>query len=239
MSKIKGVAIAACYGFIIGSIISMSVNAMYKRSDSYIRDRVVMLKGDVGGCTGIEVKAASGKIYTLTAGHCKGITTTGVYKATLEDGSEVELKKVAISVKDDLMLLTAASDKSIDIATSIFQHQPIHTMTHGELYPSHRSDGEILEERIIQVAMYPLLTEEDTDQCRKDGNTMGFSFFEGPVCVANLLNLMSTARVRPGSSGGPALNDANQLIGIVSTTEESGISGLVPLRIIQQFMADK
>jgi len=47
--------------------------------------------------------------------------------------------------------------------------------------------------------------------------------------------LVSTARIIPGSSGGPLLNSANELVGIASATDGE-ISSFVALSDIQHFL---
>lgn len=209
-----------------------------KRSDSYLRTRVVMLQGDRGRCSAVQVKAPSGKVYTLSAAHCRDIVSKGnIIEGVMDDGQVFKLEVLEVSRKDDLMLLTSGTPHSIDIAKILEKHTKIHTMTHGRGLPSHRSDGELLLEQTVRLPMYSIDTDAKMVQCLADGNEPTFIMFsEYPECVSNLLVMLSTAKVRPGSSGGAAVNTNNELIGIVSISDGDSISGLVPLRIIQEFM---
>lgn len=156
--------------------------------NSWARDRVVMLYSATGACTGVQVKAPSKKVYILTARHCDRIAdAAGNIFATNEAG---RIQTVRIIAKADgpadLMLMSSMDDVYVPIANTEYTHERIFTMTHGNAFPSFRTDGELLKQ--IRVDVEDLTLDE----------------------------WFSTAWVIPGSSGGPAMNLRGELIGIVS-----------------------
>jgi S1-C subfamily serine protease len=187
-------------------------------TNDWMRDRVVLLHSNVGSCTGVAVKAPSGKVYTLTAAHCRELIVNSMVMAQLENGTEVPLKMVAIDIKHDLMLLSDANDekaeKSITIADKIEdKHLAVHTMTRGLGLPSHRADGEFLKEITF---MFPSRDSASSEM--------------------QITEMMITAHADPGSSGGPVLNDREELVGIVSCILNSQITTIVQLKDIKAFL---
>lgn len=235
MKKLFKVAAAFLAGVVI-------VNSIYQseltKTDKYIRNRVLMLKGNNGQCTGVEIKAPSGKIYTLTAGHCSALIVKGKIWATNEKGEEKQVDFISIDPIHDLMLLSAYDNKSIEVAKHVHQHERIHTLTHGHGYPTYRTDGELLNISLVEVGMH-INSEEDIKECTGAINRKlvfditSFSY----ICLISLEEQNTTAAILPGSSGGPALNSDGELVGIASCSSEgSFISGFVPLKYIHQFL---
>ena len=212
-----------------------------KTSDAYIRDRVVQLRGEHGACTGIQVEAPSGRVYTMTAAHCKAILADDMsVSSTDEAGDTKTIFMVDVDYDSDLMLMTSTSNKSIKVAKKTHRHQKIHTLTHGHMHETYRTDGELLEEDAAKVLVGPVESAEDMLACLAKPSNEVIVTPMGPLCVHNIPEMMTTAIVYPGSSGGPALNDKGELIGIVSVTEGGTIySGIVPLREILDFIKDR
>jgi S1-C subfamily serine protease len=206
-----------------------------KTTDSYIRNRVIQLEGNQMACTGIEVKAPSGRNYILTAAHCRALANeNSEIDAITEHDKRAIVHIIEFDAQHDLMLLTAIDNLSIEVAGKISAHQKIHTMTHGGRFPSYRTDGEMLEEREVRVRGEDILNEKDMAQCSGDFQYPSIDE-RGLYCAMKLTMAVSTAYVIPGSSGGPALDSSGRLVGIVSCTYGQ-FSGLVPLHDIIQFL---
>jgi CBS-domain-containing membrane protein len=188
-----------------------------------------MLTGNGMECSAIEVKAPSGKNYTMSAGHCAPMAVNEYIMATREDGSQIMIKVLKVDAERDLMLLEAADEKSIDVANSEKFHQHIHTLTHGHGMPTYRTDGELLKDVDIKIED-PIGSEEEMKKCKN----IVVGAFEMD-CELKLHVIMSTAQVLPGSSGGAILNKQGQLVGIVSCTD-GFFSGFVMLKDIQEML---
>jgi hypothetical protein len=212
-----------------------------KRSDAYLRDRVVMLHSDKGSCSGVLVKAPSGKVLILTAAHCRALVDDfNTVKARDEAGKEHTVMFVAEDSINDLMLLTADNMKvSIDVAEKVVMYEHVHTMTHGGAKPSYRTDGELLDNIRISVPIFGIGNDEDLHKCSGQQKLIIMFDFFGPVCAMNIMVERATAAIIPGSSGGPLLNEANDLVGIVSAGDGQGDYAFVPLKDIQRFLRNR
>lgn len=222
-------AVAAC----ILAFMLIHRGMVIKASDSYVRQRVFQLRGEKGACTGVQVKAPSGMVYMLTAGHCMAILGADhSAMSTDEDGTQKRVFMMDIDEDMDLMLMSPATTASIDIARNVHYHESIHTLTHGLTMPTYRTDGEVLQEQDVDVAYKSITTLEQLMACERPALTG-----EGVVCVKTLSEQMTSAQVYPGSSGGPVLDASGDLVGIVSIGSTNTIfSGMVPLHLIHDFI---
>lgn len=210
----------------------------FKKSDEYLRQRVVKLVGNRGSCSGIQVKVPSGRVVTLSAAHCQDITSENKITAISDNGDKTILTIIKADRSIDLMVLTAGDNSSIDVADSISMHEKVHTMTHGNGLMSHRSDGELLDLVTVRMALFGIGDEKDMRECIKIKGKVNIDIFSGLICIADLDLILSTARVRHGSSGGAVVNENNELVGIVSATDSDDIAGFVPLHKIHEYIKD-
>lgn len=221
---------------VIGAICSSG----YRKSDTYARNRIVRLYSRTSECTGVEIRAPSGKRYTLTAAHCRSILSEkGNAWAQTEDGERYIVSYVLEDEKSDLMLLTAAGPSAFTIATETSKHEHVHTMTHGDNMPAFRTDGELLEERLVDFPLFVVGDQTSLIACSMPKYQLGVMFSpNGPIiiCSFHMTQLYTTAMVLHGSSGGPLLDANNRVIGIVSTLQETGLSTFVTLKDIQKFL---
>lgn len=208
------------------------------KSDAYIRDRVLLLHNSQGSCSAVEVKSPLGKVYTLSAAHCSDLAVNGYIEGQDEKGDSKPLKIIKIDFAHDLLLLEGFDDKSVNVAGSIKIHDIVYTITHGHGHghgmPSYRTDGELLMEDEITIEA-PLFDEESITDCGKKKNHELVLGEYGYACRFKYNIVYSTASVIPGSSGGPALNEYGDLIGIVSATD-GFFSALIPLADVQAFL---
>lgn len=217
----------------------MGANMYSKTTDSYIRDRVVQLYSDHGGCSAIQIKAPSGNVYTLTARHCSALLENNRVRAKDEQGHIHILYLIDIDKDSDLMLLTSGDNKSIDVAAKIKAHQHVRTMTHGSMFPSYRTDGELLEEKDQIFPVASIQSKEDEDKCLAIPSQSPMETMFGRLCVLTLRNMAMTARVVPGSSGGAVYDNYGHLVGIVSALDDMGFGYMIPLHNIQAFLKDR
>jgi S1-C subfamily serine protease len=199
------------------------------QSDKYIRDRVLMITGKNVLCSAIEVRAPSGKNYTMSAAHCAAMAINGYVTAINEDGDQKMIKVLEVDDPHDLMLLEPYDEKSIDVAKSEQRHQRVHTITHGHGMPSYRTDGELLD--IVNIT---LATPIDSDEALAKCKNIVINDLE-LGCEKKYNVIMSTAQVLPGSSGGAVLNEEGKLVGIVSCTD-GFFAGFIPIDDINNLL---
>lgn len=238
MKKIIAFALVICVS--LGLSAECAHDRAIKASDNYIRNRVVQLTGNEHLCSGIEIKTPSGKKAILTAAHCAALLENNMLTATSENGDEDVVSMIAIDPAHDLMLLTSLDGKSINIAKSVHKHQKVHSLTHGHGFITYRTDGEMLEERTLIIPVFEINSQEDEDKCPATPyEKIIFDFSTGKqYCMLKLTLQGITAKIVPGSSGGPILNSAGELVGIVSAGDDV-FGFMVPLRSIHHFLRDK
>ena len=233
--KKYGAAIIVALVLAFSALVKHNETAM-KAEDSYIMDRVVMLKGDQGLCSGIEITSDSGKHYVLSAAHCTDIMKNNKAEAIRENGSKFIAFVIKVDRLHDLLLMSSADNTGIQIDDHVYKHQHIRTLTHGQGMPTYRSDGEVLAEQEIHVAAFMITSPADEVKCRAEKNRKVVQIFIfPPFCEATMNEVSMTAKVVPGSSGGAVLNDAGRLVGIVSSTN-GDFGFMVPLKEIKAFL---
>lgn len=234
----RALKIILIYAIIVGGILALIPND--KTSDAYIRDRVVMLENEHGSCSGIQVKAPSKKVYIMTAGHCSVLLSADNTTTAIDEyGNRNTVRLVELDAKDDLMLLTSPNNLSIDITDTVFTHEKIHTLTHGDHEPTYRTDGEILDIRTVTIPLTFSTSPAEDQKCIEEGHIPVHIFGPIGICTMILSEQMTSAWVVPGSSGGAALNEQGELIGIVSISDGGHFSGVIPLEEIKAFISDK
>lgn len=67
-----------------------------RKSDAFIRHRVLKLFTATESCTGVEVIAPSGKHYTMSAAHCIDLVVHGKVNAEDEDGKVHQINFIGL-----------------------------------------------------------------------------------------------------------------------------------------------
>lgn len=211
--------------------------SLFRASDLFVRNQVVLLESDQGGCTGVQVIGPSGHVYTLTASHCKPLLIGDKMKAITESGITYLVSLIAEDPSSDLLLLSSDSPTGVFVANEIFQHQKVHTLTHGHRMPTYRTDGELLDVQKVAVVLFDA-NESNVQQCSNMPKLqlVGVPGL-GMYCMMETYQMMATAGIIPGSSGGPLLDASGNLVGIASATNGS-FSAFVTLSDIKTFLKD-
>lgn len=186
--------------------------------DKESRSKIVKIVGDMGMCSGEQVEAPSGVSYIVTAGHCKGLMGPDGFEITTEDGRHLKRRMIAESTTSDLILLEGVPGmKGFPIAKDSYPGQKIHTLSHGGNMNTYETKGELIQFDIISAPLYAVDTPAKEAECSAMRKThVASDDFGGKVCMLTVGEIISTAMVVPGSSGGAVLNDNNELVGVVS-----------------------
>lgn len=214
-------------GLIAAFVVFTGAHKVYTAplSEAYIRERVVKIMDKNGfKCTGEQVRAPSGKDYILTAAHCKGDKKPGDEMLILDSKDKLTFVKVLEEDdKSDLLLLEGLPNlKGLPIA--IKPHKKgdhIRTFTHGQGLDTFKTEGEVIERRLLDVPFFEILSFDDLNECQGQkymvAPTLTFDNRIAMVCNLFTSLLITSAKAYPGSSGGPAVNDAGELMGVVSS----------------------
>lgn len=206
-------------------------------SEDHIRARVVQLSGMLGGfCTGEQVRAPSGKDYILTAAHCRNLAIDGLIFAQLDGGKLMLRRIVAEDRHSDLLLLEGMPNLTgLEIAPYTFIRDEVRTFTHGHGYPTYRTEGVIVTNAPVDIPTFPILGKASLASCLKYPKYHVVDTMTGAICVLSVPETVTTAMVVPGSSGGPVVNSAGKLVGVVSAVGD-GFGFLVRLSDITRFL---
>lgn len=155
-----------------------------------------------------------------------------------EDGTKYSTEMIAYNAATDLMVMTTPDKNYLLTAKKIHKHEKVHSITHGGGHDSFRTDGELMEEQQLDIGMFVIDSKLKYYQCVKEKNQRVVTSLFGMLCITTLTNEWSSMPVIPGSSGGAVLNEAGEIVGVVSTGGEGFMSGIVPLRHIQAILAN-
>lgn len=209
-------------------------------TDAYIRRSVVQLTNGQMSCTGEQIIAPSGKLFVITAAHCRGISEgTEKMTAVLEDGSKQTISVIAEDPTSDLLILTPVKGiPGLSIASSIYAHQHARAFTHGRAYATYKTEGEIVQEGTFEAPIFEINSFIDLLRCQAQPKYHPEMGLFSQSCVATLSEIIATVGVVPGSSGGAILNDRGQVLGIC-TGEQDPFSFWVKLDDIHRFLAKR
>lgn len=206
-----------------------------KASDYYLRARVVKLTGDHGLCSGTQIRAKDGKDYILSAAHCKDIAVKGVMKIESADGQLLDRAVLAEDEHSDLLLIEGIPNlKGIEVGAYLEKLEHIRTFTHGSGLDTWRSDGVKIMEKEIHVPLP--MAFKDCIMAKHKIEVVPTFWGDFKVCMLTTFTTVTDAKIVPGSSGGMVVNDAGQLVGVVSAGDSRGFGYLVRAIDISSFL---
>jgi hypothetical protein len=191
--------------------------------------------------TAFTVKAPSGKVYTLTNRHICDDSKDGYLYFFNSDEKLVGKRKILEKYnKHDLCLLEAMKDSPPITVADKVHIEHIAVVGHPLGYPLTAVIGDLVGTRDIQI--------EDSgtspDDCEKLPNRklhmdpMRLMFEQDPrVCVFSAPAYATTVINGPGGSGSPAINQDEELIGVMfAYSSEVAWGKLVPLDFVKDFL---
>lgn len=213
------------------------------KSEAYIRERSVKLIGRRGTCSGEQVKGHSGIDYILSAGHCKVLADSdNTILIQTEDKHVMRRRIIAEDPNSDLLLIEGLPDlEGLEIAERIVIQDHVRTFTHGAGMDTYMTEGEVVQQKHIDIGLFLISSEEDLDKCRDPKHrieqVVDIMGENKAICLMSVWETVVTAKIVPGSSGGMIVNDAGQLIGVASATDGS-FGYIVNLEHIQDFLSN-
>lgn len=207
-------------------------------------DRSVKLLGPRDQCSGVQIHAPSGKDYILSAAHCVKVAgAERIFYVELEDKTHVNKKIVVEDPNSDLLLIEGLDAKEgLRISREVKQGQHIRTYTHGHGMDTYMTEGRLLAERNITIAL-GLVGSDEVGACTDPKYRITYTDVLGagigmPLCLLKVKEAVTNAPVLPGSSGGMVVDDQGDIVGIVSAKEDM-LSWIVTLKDIKAFLKDR
>lgn len=188
--------------------------------------------------SGAIIKAPSGRKYLITNSHvCAVSRFKGKVKGSFEGGEIVHGKVVKDSVSADLCAIEVNQKYAgIEVAEALYPKDEVCTRGYpqGVLTESCGVVGGVS----TWEYMFPI---ELLGECPADTKKQ-YSKFVGRLvgCVKKYTSILSTLYARPGSSGSPVVNLQGKLVGVISdwNPANDAEAGMVPLRLVREFMKD-
>lgn len=224
----------------IASLLSNAHGNLARNSDYYIMHRSVKLKSDRGSCSGEQVVAPSGVSYILTAAHCNIlITPRNTILVETEDKQELERAVIAEDPNSDLLLLEGLPNvRGLEIAEKYKADREVRTFTHGKGYDTYKTVGHLIQ-RVRTAIALGIVEPGKESECQMPKNKIQVSITEfgvNPVCLLDVVEMGTTAKIAPGSSGGIVVDSDGKLVGVVSAGSKD-FGFLVTLEDIQLFLS--
>lgn len=214
----------------LGIITAICMLLPTKLSERELRTKVVKLyKPGVAMCSGTQIKAPSGISYILSAGHCAKLADNdGQILVQDEHGHQLKRRVIQEDPNSDLLLIEGLPGvDGIDIAQDWHPGQHVRTFTHGGNMPTYKTEGELIGIEQIQVILDQALSPDVLkDPCNMPKETqldIPVWLFKDSVvhaCILDVSEVVSTARIIPGSSGGMVVDDDGKLVGVASAGGE-------------------
>lgn len=226
LKKHKKKLIAAAIMLVMLPCMLMSAASEDRSSDEYAMKRAVKIfNPKKGSCSGEQVRAPSGKDYIMSAGHCKGLMDQdGNFLIQTEDGSLLQRKLIAEDPASDLLLIEGLPNlEGLHIAQGSYRKEHVRTFTHGKGYDTYKTEGNLVGITFIEIPLKEgLVDPANPVQCNMPKNQYyeGMTFFGRMyVCTIAVNEMVTTAKIVPGSSGGMMVDDNGDLVGVASASD--------------------
>ncbi len=184
--------------------------------------------------TGFNLKTPAGSVVTVTAAHVCAYNEHNLLIADFDNPPWSFLHILALDPEHDLCFLEPAPDHPpLNIAVEAFEHQAIHTV--GFPHGGHETTtyGMSLEMKTGMAKD----TGIDAYLCGGAGAKLiekGKSYF----CIRQSEVVSSSMEVHPGNSGGPVINENNEVVGVLESEDPRTNRGyFIPLTPLWQLLS--
>lgn len=222
---------------------SFSANLLHEQYiEAHVSDSVVFIRSPLGAehqgmATGFEVKAPSGKIYTLTNAHVCDLQKDGYVLVweKLHANRLIPKRVIEVYSENDLCLVEGLDNyPSLTLANDISVSQLGWAIGYPMGQGLNISKGRVKEFGVVSV-----LDPEDAECSgpHKRKIEANFGFFESQICVVERYAAATDVPTYPGNSGSPLVNMYGNVIGIIfASNSETHWGDAVPVEVIRQFL---
>lgn len=212
--------------------------------ESHVGDQVVFIKSPddarlQGSGTGFEIKAQSGKVYTVTNAHVCGLANSNGIIMVEEKRSNRLIPRRVLEVynDNDLCLVEGLEGYSgLDTASGYERGEPVWAVGYPLGGMMNISNGRIKGEQDV----YILAEDVSQDKCvapkykKIQYNLFGLTF---DLCAVVRHAIDSDVVIYPGNSGSPLVNIYGNVVGVVFAADQrTNWGSSVPLRDLNKLL---
>lgn len=227
---------------VVSAFSAVSLHSSY--IESHVGSNSVMIKSPAGALlqgsgSGFEVKAPSGKVYTVTNAHVCGLGNDGVImvEEKRHSGRFIPRHILEIYQDNDLCLIEGLAGYE---GLSLSNNPSIGQSVWAVGYPMGEA-MDITSGRIKGYGDVEIMLEDVTiDQCKGpslhvvDAETL---FFTVKMCVITRHAVQTSLQIFPGNSGSPMVNVWGDVVGVVFASERGTNWGsAVPVSYLKEFL---
>lgn len=186
--------------------------------------------------SGFLFKAKSGKHYLMTNWHvCDASSWHGKIHANFPSGEPVDGPIIKSSPTTDLCAaLVHTTHEGLGLAKKLYKNQEVYTRGFPERVLN-ESAG-IFVEKLEWKYLFPI---EDVGSCAEGFKPVRDGANKLTGCEVTYHDNVTTLYSRPGSSGSPVVNDAGELVGVLSSWHaDIDAGGMVSLESLAKFTKD-
>lgn len=210
--------------------------AVQGRSSSNPKDSVVLLLGSQGnGCSAVQVQSESSKkLYLMSAAHCSDLADPKGQIVAIA-GSSTHVKVLKVDEQSDLMLLSPADNvPPLHIINTVVKVGEAVTLYGFPLLHFASVKANFTGLKHVSVQAFEIHSLAEVSRCFQEHGTLDTSWCMKAAFLAAVNKSMA-----PGASGGPAVNSAGELVGIISVSAVDPVdsfSGLTLLKDMHEML---
>lgn len=173
-----------------------------------------------GSATAFEIKASSGKVYTVTNAHVCGLANSNkeiLIQDKLGSGRLIPIKILEVFPDNDLCILEGlANYDGLDIASSSAIGDQVYALGYPYGEALNYSFGRIKDFNTIE--MYN--DEVSPEECNGSRFRINNHPFYGPVCLESFKSVATDLIIHPGNSGSAMVNIYGNVVGVIFASNQ-------------------